>query len=310
MFNKMIKSNFTQIKAPIIITNLLHKSNSQFTLINMANKTFTLKSNLFRNFDFKQMNQSGRFGKRFYSSSTSINYTMKLLNNTCTEIEIYRLKREKFCIDCQEIRRNSGKLTLNTNFFKITFASSLALFTPIHLLYTISKLWLCCAACIITYKISLNLITNDFEKNITFVSNFKYSQASEKILIKDNELAFSVINITPEVLMQYTYYYMTNRVNDYKIVYHLTSLIKNNKEFFNIHFNAYVRHICSIVDVFKYYPLLCQLFRGNSSVTDRLKLVVILETLQKNCNRDIDYGMKIKNDLTFADYNESYFNMK
>jgi hypothetical protein len=251
------------------------------------------------------------FNERRYST----NYTVKLLTNKCTEVEIDKLIESRFKIDGQEVRKNSTKILINTKFSQTTALSAALVtakyFTGFHipLISGLAKVWFYGAS---GYFCSTLLLRNGnksirfFEPNKNFLTNYKYCQASRRILkITENELTFSVTNITPEILTNYINYYLYSDIYSYEIRGHLITLIQDNKDYFIKNFDACVKYICFSIDVFNKMKKIIFWYNPKESTSSKCR--TILEILQDGCDKTIDDNLQITKDLTFSDYNKSQF---
>lgn len=265
-------------------------------------------------FYYRPKKQIQRFNQRPYST----NYTVKLLTNKCTEVEIDKLKESGFKIDGLEVRKNSTKILINTKFSKATTLSAALVtakyFTGLHIPFIsgLAKIWFYGA---FGYLSSILLLRSGnksirfFEPNTNFLTNYKYYQASKRILkIKENELTFSVTNITPEILTSCIDYYLYSDIYSYDIGRHLTNLIKDNKDYFIDNFDTCVKYVCFSIDAFNKIEKI--IFWHSPRENTSRKCRTILETLQKECDKIIDDNLQITKDLTFSDYNKSQFEIK
>jgi len=253
--------------------------------------------------------------KRFFSSPIQENYTVKLLTNKCSRVEIDKLKENNFSIDGEEIRKNYSKILMNSNFFKTTAISSILVGVKmssgyyIPLITTLAKFWLYVSIPLVSTSLLIRQgrSMNFFEPNNDFLTNYKYYHASRKILkIKDDKLMCSIINITPEILIILTNRYIfEDNFNSHIINRELTSLIQNNKKFFNDYFDVYVKFICYQMDICNKIKKI--VFWDTNLSSNEYKAKEILKILQRECNRKIDFKMKIKENLIFEDYNRSHF---
>lgn len=282
-----------------------------FSIIKPRSFHNVLKSNTFAN------------NKRFFTIPTTTttfkpeNYTLKLLFNRCSQVEVDKLKGEGFMIDGQEIRKNASRILINTNFFRTTAISCVLVGAKIAIGFHVPFVTVLAKAmlCFSIPHIAITLLFGNgaaiklFEPDNSFLANYKYYRASCKLLdIKNDEFKKSITNITPEILLNLTHSYLfASNVFLRDIEEQFTSLIRNNKKFFDYYFETYAKYICFCADKCRKIENIIlgfDYYKSNENI-----LRIILEILQKECGKKINPKMKIKENLIFEDYNRTYFNI-
>lgn len=271
-------------------------------MLSLHAKRYNSKNNL------KFINQC-----RFYNTP---NQTISLLTNKYSTIEIDKMRRSKFEIDGQEIRKNNLQLLMSYNSAKIAPTCGILVGAKwfsgfkIPFITVMSKFWLLGVSAIIFtqilygYKKSMGI----FEPDNNFLTNFKYLQAANRIkTIRDGFLDFSIKNMTPEIFICCVNYYLTeDDVGIDYLVKHLTLIIQNNKKYFVHNFDCCVKFVCLKCETKTKFRETLVNPDSNSMCDIERKCKAILETLQKECDMTIKKNMIIKNYLKFKDYNHFY----